>query len=472
MDELSVIDFSFEPTGDPFVDTGGLVLENLIRRFPDKSLFQLIEFATDIYIDKWKQKLHSVFHTNSKLLNPSTKGKHRANTLNYFEKLISKQKTVDSIHGFCKICGREDLLYQNSREFFPLSGSGAFVNFHHGHEEGTYLCNLCTIKLYFLPLGVLQIGGNVSVLQIQTKFTQNFVKKNIIETNFDRISKNTSNGILKSEYKNPKNALFHFAGEIIRMARDENASETLQLFHFTNFGATPFCDIYTLPSPVFRFLNKVLNYQPRLWYYFVNRYYRIKNATWDWESGHWLQSKKKELQPIEEDEYRNNPNLIYERLLAGKSILKQILHLHREHFKQHKDPFPLDIAIYYVKEVLQMDNQQIQIIKRIGDAVFELAQKEHNFKKYLVLLEGASRSYQLRGALLKIIKERYKNGEKEPLIRLQDYVEYLFPDGQSWGEVRDLMLIYLYERLHDADVAETEIPEDIAPVEEEANETF
>ncbi len=119
-----------------------------------------------------------------------------------------------------------------------------------------------------------------------------------------------------------------------------------------------------------------------------------------------------------------------------------------------------------------MDNQQIQIIKRIGDAVFELAQKEHNFKKYLVLLEGASRSYQLRGALLKIIKERYKNGEKEPLIRLQDYVEYLFPDGQSWGEVRDLMLIYLYERLHDADVVETEIPEEVSPVEEEANETF
>lgn len=119
-----------------------------------------------------------------------------------------------------------------------------------------------------------------------------------------------------------------------------------------------------------------------------------------------------------------------------------------------------------------MEDKQIQLIRRIGDAVFELAQKENNFKKYLVMLEGASRSYQLRSALLKIIKERYKSGEKEPLIRLQEYVEYLFPDGQAWGEVRDLMLIYLYERLHDAQVEEAEIPEDIAPVEEDINETF
>ncbi len=119
-----------------------------------------------------------------------------------------------------------------------------------------------------------------------------------------------------------------------------------------------------------------------------------------------------------------------------------------------------------------MEDKQIQLIRRIGDAVFELAQKENNFKKYLVLLEGASRSYQLRSALLKIVKERYKTGAREPLIRLQEYVEYLFPDGQSWGEVRDLMLIYLYERLHDAQVETTEIPEEIVPAEEEFNETI
>ncbi|WP_456443819.1 type I-B CRISPR-associated protein Cas8b1/Cst1 [Caldithrix abyssi] len=472
MNELTLKGISFEPTGDPFVDTGALVLKALHNRFPQKSLMEVLTFVTDVYLINWKQKLHSVFHTNSKLLNPSTKGKHRENTIQYLKGLVDNKSNDSTIQGFCKICGNKSTLFQNSREFYPLTGSGAFVNFHHGHEEGSYLCNVCSLKLYLLPLGVLQMGGSVGLLQVQTDFSRKYVEKNIVEVNLDKIGKNTSEGILKSDFSNPKNALFHFATEIIRAAKDENASETLQLFHFTNFGAAPFCDIYVLPSPVFRFLNKVINYQPRAWHYFVNRYFRIKKAEWDWENGRWLQKKKNEEKTIEENEYLNNPNHIYERLLAGQSILKQVLKIHREHFKRKKEPFPLDIAIYYVKEVLHMDNKQIQLIRRIGDAVFELAQKENNFKKYLVLLEGASRSYQLRSALLKIVKERYKSGEKEPLIRLQEYVEYLFPDGQAWGEVRDLMLIYLYERLHDANIEEAEIPEEIAPAEEDINETL
>ncbi len=336
MGELTYDDLSFENTGDPFVDTGGLVLQTLHKRFPQKSLMELLEYVTDVYINNWKQKLHSIFHTNSKLLNPSTKGKHRQNTIEYLENLITNTGTELTIQGYCKICGKEGILFQNSREFYPLTGSGAFVNFHHGHEEGTYLCNVCSLKLFLVPLGVLQIGGNIGLLQVQTEFSRKFVIQTIIEENLDKIGKNASEGILKSEYKNPKNALFHFAAEIIRTAKDENASETLQLYHFTNFGAAPFCDIYVLPSPVFRFLNKVLNYQPTAWYYFVNRYFRIKKAEWDWETGSWQETSKNKSQTIEETEYRNNPNLIYERLLSGQSILKQILHMHREHFKQKR----------------------------------------------------------------------------------------------------------------------------------------
>ncbi len=472
MSELTFNEISFEPTGDPFVDTGALVLKALHQRFPQKSLKELVDFVTKIYINKWNKNVYKVFHTNFEPISHNFKGKNYEVTIQYFDSLLNNEKIEGTIYGFCKICGYKGILHLNSRKLLPLSGSGAFVNFHHGHEEGTYLCNQCSLKLYLVPLGVLQIGGNIGLLQTQTEFSRKYVEQSIIEENLDKIGRNTSDGILKSDYKNPRNALFHFAAEIIRSAKDENASETLQLFHFTNFGAAPFCDIYILPSPVFRFLNKVIHYQSQAWYYFVNRYYRIKKATWDWDSGEWLQTKKKETKPVEKTEYLNNPNSIYERLLSGQSILKQILHMHREHFKQKKEPFPLEIAIYYVKEVLRMEDKQIQLIRRIGDAVFELAQKENNFKKYLVMLEGASRSYQLRSALLKIVKSRYKNGAKEPLIRLQEYVEYLFPDGQSWGEVRDLLLIYLYERLHDAQVEDAEIPEDIAPVEEDINETI
>ena len=106
-----------------------------------------------------------------------------------------------------------------------------------------------------------------------------------------------------------------------------------------------------------------------------------------------------------------------------------------------------------------MEREQIKLIGRIADAVFELSRMENNYKKYLVLLEAAGKAYEFRGALLKIIKANYRNSAKEPLIRMEEYVTYLFPDGQYWGEVRDLLLIHLYEKLHDNQINSTEIPE-------------
>jgi len=454
-------------TGDPFVDVGGLVLDTISQRFPHKTIMDKVEYVTDVYIDMWRQKLHSVFHTNSPIMNPATKGKHKVNTLNHFQKLIDEASIKDCIEGYCKTCGKFGKLYTNSRMFFPISGSGAFVNFHHSHEKGIFLCRECSIKLYFLPLGVIQLGKNLGLLHIQTEVTKKFWINEIIKENLNKISKLSSDGILKSKYKNPKNALFHFATEIINEIEDENHSEFLQLFHFTNFGATPSCDIYILPNPIFKFLNRVIHHYGKYWNYFVNRHFKIKGVKWNTEKQSWVKEKKKEITILQEDDYLNNGNLIYEKLLSNRSILPQFVRVYREHYYNPLEKFPLMVAIYYVKEVLNMKDQQIQLIRRISDVVFDLSKKENNFKKYLVMLEGAGKAFQLRSALVKIIKANFRNGAKEPLIRLEEYVNYLFPDGQYWGEVRDLLLIHLYEKFHDEGVNVEETSEEsIAEIED------
>ena len=120
-----------------------------------------------------------------------------------------------------------------------------------------------------------------------------------------------------------------------------------------------------------------------------------------------------------------------------------------------------------------MEGEQLQLIIRISDVIFDLSKKENNFKKYLTLLESAGKAYQLRGALLKIIKAHYQSGANEPLVRLNEYVEYLFPDGQYWGEVRDLLLISLYERMHDERINIDELPDsDIVVAEDQTTETL
>ncbi|MGA1824540.1 MAG: type I-B CRISPR-associated protein Cas8b1/Cst1 [bacterium] len=455
-----MINLSLNLTGDPFIDLGGLVVHTLKEHFPEKTDLELIQFVTDIYINNWKKNLYSIFHTNSKILNPSTKGKHRENTITYYDCIIQNKKIDHSLeNSYCKTCGKKELLYLNSREFFPNSGSGAFVNFHHAHETGIFLCKECTLKLFFIPFGVIAVGGKNGFLHSQSESVKEFWKQRVIIENLNKIFRNSSESILHTDYSNPENALFHFAGEIIRDIKDEAFSEYLQLINFTNFGTTPDCIIYILPNPVFNFLNKVLNHYGKYWYRFVNRYYRIKGAEWDFGNEQWIKRRKKEVQSLSQNDYLNNPNSLYKRLLNNRSILRLLLNTYKDHFKYQLDRFPIEITLYYITEVLNMTKEQVAIIARITDVIFELARKDNNYKKYLFLLESSGRAYQLRSALLKIIKTNFYEGAKEPLIRMKDYVEYLFPDGQNWGEVRDLLLIHLYEKLHDEGINREEIPE-------------
>ena len=174
--------------------------------------------------------------------------------------------------------------------------------------------------------------------------------------------------------------------------------------------------------------------------------------------------KKKEKIVLTDKDCINYPNIVYERLLSNQSILPQLLRVYRGLFQNKVKQIHLMIAIYYVTEVLGMKQEQLGLIKRIAEVVLELSQRENNYKKYLVLLERTRKAYELRAALLKIIKANYRSGAKEPLIRLEEYVNYLFPDGQYWSEIRDLMLIYLYEKLHEIGVNSEEIPEDVIEV--------
>ena len=452
---------SFQLTGDPFVDLGSLVLKTIKQRFDEKSDLEIVKYVVDIYLKNWKQKLHSIFHTNSKILNPSTKGKHEKNTTEYYKSIIKNDKIGRCLDdGFCKICGKKGLLYQNTREFFPNTGSGAFVNFHHAHESGIYLCNECTLKLFFVPLGAIIVAGKNGFLHSQSDKVIQFWQKRVIIENLNKISKNSSEGILRTDYSNPENALFYLAGEIIQEISDENFSDYLQLYNFTNFGATPDCTIYVMPNPVFNFLNKVIRYYRKPWHKFINRYYRIKGTKWDFENQQWIQEKKKQTEVLAEKDYLNNPNEIYQKLLANRSILRKFLTAQKNHFNYKLEKFPIEITHYYITEVLNMTKEQVGVIARIADVIFELSRKENNYKKYLFMLESAGKAFQLRGALLKIIKANFQSGAKEPLIRMEDYVNYLFPDGQYWGEVRDLLLIHLYEKLHDEGVNRDEISQE------------
>ncbi|GBC60648.1 type I-B CRISPR-associated protein Cas8b1/Cst1 [Desulfonema ishimotonii] len=429
-------------TGDPFVDAGGLVMETL----PQKTVEDKIRYATDVYVDHWKGKLHSIF-LHSKITHIRLTNKpelQREGSLDYYLSVLKGNGAISE--GYCRICAAQGLLFEGERKNFPLVGSGEFSNFHHFQEPGLLICKDCLIRIFFLPLGVFQSGGNQMLLQFQSPEQKKLWQEDVILENMDKVARGTSEGILKSEFKNPQNALFHFASRLIeRFELYEKATQRVRLFFFTNFGSKPDVEIHDLPNPVFSFLRYVL--EPDLkqdWMYLVRGNYILSKTKFDFdrEAGTWTEKKTGGL--LEETEYQGTrPNRIYSSLLSGKSILGNLRNIHRER------PFNIHIAIAYLREVRQMQKEQIELIRKLAGKIIELCEKENgNYKRYLQPI-NAKNAHTLRMAILRMVRRNYESGAEEPFITSEEYIEYLFPDGQRWYEVRDFLLICLYEKLHE-----------------------
>ncbi|MCP4111264.1 MAG: hypothetical protein GY749_38015 [Desulfobacteraceae bacterium] len=448
-------------TGDPFVDIGGLVMKTI----PGKTVEDKIRFATDVYVNKWKGKLHSIF-LHSKITHISLTNKpdlQRSGTLEYYLGILQGKGAVSE--GYCRVCSGKGLLFEGERKNYPMVGSGEFANYHHCQESGLLICKNCLIKLYFIPLGILQCGGSLMLLQIQNEYAEKLWQEDIILNNYDKISRGSSESILKSSYTNPQNALFYYASRLIeRFELYDRPSQKIRLFYFTNFGSKPDVEIHDLPNIIFSFLKRVL--KPDLkqdWLYFVKRHYRFrKSVHFDEQAGEWTEIKKKTETKLDINDYSGaNHNTIYILLLSGKSILGPL-------FKMYKSrKFPILIAITYLRKVRKMKQEQIDLIRKISEKVIALSQKEGNYNKYITKLEGAKYSYIFRSEILRMAKAYYKNGETEPFVRCREYVEYLFPDGQNWYETRDFLLICLYEKLHDLNIEPDQISDEtISDIEE------
>ena len=69
------VDYEYltRPTGDPFADVGGYVTGYLQEKRAGKSIIELIEEVTIIYVNYWDNNLHSFF-LNSTITHNSNKG--------------------------------------------------------------------------------------------------------------------------------------------------------------------------------------------------------------------------------------------------------------------------------------------------------------------------------------------------------------------------------------------------------------
>ena len=403
--------FLIENTGDPFADTGGLVIKYLwtLPHLKDRGIEQLIEYAANIYVNKWDSKLHSFF-LNSRITQPAFKGQRKIDeAVKYYKGLIEETEVFQE--GYCRISGRKAKLFSAGRDNHILSGSGTFINFHHNFETGLFLSKEVLIRMFFVPLGLVQLSDKVAMLSSNyEKVTEFFVVNNCKE-NLNAISSGTAEGVLKSEFNNPANSLFNFADRylnthLIKLLDKEEeelfnqADVSLTLYHFTNFGASPEVIIHTLESKVFKFYafcNRITI--AKEWNKFLRYNYKNskhKGAIFNEEKEVW--NSKSEVVPYENYKiWRNN---VLENLLNGKSILPYILRWVIEY------PFPFVIVEKYQTIIKNMEKRTIDKIRQIAD--FIVLNRDADFvTKSIKRLNGEKSAHGLRQFIVKLNGENY-----------------------------------------------------------------
>lgn len=449
---MNKIDWYIHPTGDPFADIGGLVIEYLQEKRQGKSILELIKEATEIYVKKWDNNLHSFF-LNSTITHNSNKGQKGIDkTISFYKDLLDGKGGKDS---YCRITGQKTKVFSGARDNHIMSGSATLINFHHGFESGIQLSAEALIRIFFVPLGVEQLGDKVAALiSNKIEITRFFVKKNI-DKHINALGQDMSKAILRSDFSNPSNAIFDYASQCIEGVKtvtyddylDENITEgiTLNLYHFTNFGASPTINIYTLPATVFAFYAYCIIKHRKDWQNFIYRQYsssKFRNAVYDSSTGKWINNKEE----ADFASYKTWRNSVYEALLNGD------FNLVRRAFVRHSEKYVLSFKIVeqYQINIRNMDKRTLAKIKELADYIITDS-SDDEITKSISNINKQKSSSELRRYLLKLVMDynRKHSENPKPLITVEDYADYLFPDGTYWNEIRDLLLIAIYQKLHE-----------------------
>lgn len=433
----------WSPSGDVFADAGGYALKYLSERYPNKNILELIEYATDIYVNKWKKSIYQFFPNSPLLQNAGNPTKQKDDTIRYFVSLLKNEGIVKV--DFCRILGFKTELFLARRNNSILTGASSYANFHHAFEDGMNVSKEAIIRFYFLPFGSEMLCGKICVIHSNNPITTQFYVKECCENNMKSIGQNIDS-ITNNFSKNVSTAIFRFLDAVLLNIKNNN-TEYLSLYNYTNYNQKPDLQIYTLPFEAFDFYRETQRSNNKAtWQRFVSAYYKkpteFKKAEFNTETLTFNVLEKKEERVVNESEYKYWTNTIYQNLINQKSILPLILKW------SINNSFNINLVKCYLYNIIKMKKETIDKIMTLADFVVDNT-KEADLKKVLTKLNGIKSSSLLRKFLLKIVEQNFQNGNSEPIITVQDYTEYLFPEDNFWKEIRDVLLIAIYQRLHE-----------------------
>jgi CRISPR-associated protein Cst1 len=441
----SSVQYSVSLTGDPFVDAGITAIELLSgKSWPDirdDDFKKAADELVDLYLTPaWSKDLISLF-PNSTYIQTSKNYNKKKKSQQFLYNLISGVNAAEKPSDFCIFCGSPAFKREDQSPFvksqIPLVGSSTFTNYFPSFQNGISICARCALAFQFAPLVAYKAGGkpcivsssNPRVIQELGKEALHYIHEQQV---LGAYSSKEVSGIYDEKFRSPQNALFHLAYKVTRLYRAKGISsehEEITLYHTDNYNQNPKgIAIYTLPNNVFRFVALVMGSTEYrgLWFALLSRHYRTAK-------------KEPDTLPV----WKTSFNLIHDQLLKNQSILWA--------FKDDEKKtltIPFVVIERYMELVRRMNRQRIEKIKYLADRLAECIEKSGD-KKRVNALQSARDLVSFRNQLRLILKDWQKQGRDEPLIKFDDYIEVLIPgDYSGWTEVRDLIVIRLYEKLH------------------------
>ncbi|MFW6224744.1 MAG: type I-B CRISPR-associated protein Cas8b1/Cst1 [Bacteroidota bacterium] len=454
--KFNTIDYEWltRPTGDPFADTGGYVIQYLWEKFPDKDIDWLIEYVTKIYVNDWEKTIY-FFFPNSPMINNASKHPANDTIANYLELLNDNKGNKD----FCRITGRKTMVYKTFKDKYILAGSGKFSNFHHAFNNGLLFSKEIIIRLLFVPLGVLKIGKYMGLVHSNNAIVLQYLVENNIKLNLHNIATGFSKEIAEADHNIATNSIFAYANKCIdnlKIVQDETKAISISLYHFTNYNQGPALDLYKLPSKLFAVYRFWELKHKKDWKTFINRHYYKRDARFDHLKGYYKIDNKEKSEIYKYNDFSKWYNPILVKLINNESIIPEFKKWSKNYNKLH-----FDIIRSYEQNIRYMKKETIDKVLELADFII-VGRNENEIKKLITALEGKEKGYDLRRVLMKLNKENYLKGNEEPLISVKDYTEYLFSDNVNPREIRDLLIIAIFQKLIENNIKlEVEIEDNV-----------
>lgn len=353
----------------------------------------------------------------------------RNNLMDLFKDILSES---DSDGPLCIICGKRKVYTKKEayRSVFPLLGSGDVPNyFHSANPRGADICAHCIFLTQFMPLASYRLSRVLIIHAYPYELMLELSREALEDVRKYKLASEARG------FKRPENFLFHLIGEITRkIERDElweNASVTL--YYFTCNNQRQELDVIHVPTPALRFVAyaNLVDYVG---------WRRIVAMGW---------RRQPSGDQFEEFE-RKYSNEVYAKLLNNESILSYFYDS-----KNRKANTSWRLLAFYCSEVLGLDKEALEFIKKVGDSIVETLKElpDNKLKRRVRELEGAERLYQFEAFFVRLEKDRQELGIEKPLMTFDEFARILTAYGEdinvSWRTVKNLLLFRIYEKLHD-----------------------